>query len=90
MFSLREIPFSTNSRKFSPVKDSHYTVEQGIDHIYPFSTVTNCHIQYPFYCEVKDHVGIKNTRMAGNFRGVLIFVIFVVDSAVTKISTHEN
>ena len=29
-------------------------------------------------------------RMAGNFRGVLIFVIFVVDSAVTKISTHEN
>ena len=29
-------------------------------------------------------------RMAGNFRGVLIFVIFVVDVAVTKISTHEN
>ena len=29
-------------------------------------------------------------RMAGNFRGVLIFVIFVVDLAVTKISTHEN
>ena len=29
-------------------------------------------------------------HMAGNFRGVLIFVIFVVDSAVTKISTHEN
>ena len=28
--------------------------------------------------------------MAGNFRGVLIFVIFVVDSAVTKFSTHEN
>ena len=27
--------------------------------------------------------------MAGNFRGVLIFVIFVVDLAVTKISTHE-
>ena len=26
-------------------------------------------------------------RMAGNFRGVLIFV---VDLAVTKISTHEN
>ena len=25
-------------------------------------------------------------RMAGNFRGVLIFVIFVVDLAVTKIS----
>ena len=28
--------------------------------------------------------------MAGNFRGVLIFVIFVVDLAVTKISTHEK
>ena len=28
--------------------------------------------------------------MAGNFRGVLIFVIFVVDLAVTKFSTHEN
>ena len=33
---------------------------------------------------------IQCYRMAGNFRGVLIFVIFVVDSAVTKISTHEN
>ena len=29
-------------------------------------------------------------RMAGNFRGVLIFAIFVVDLAVTKFSTHEN
>ena len=28
--------------------------------------------------------------MAGNFHGVLIFVIFVVDLAVTKITTHEN
>ena len=28
--------------------------------------------------------------MAGNFRGVLIFVIYVVGSAVTKITTHEN
>ena len=27
--------------------------------------------------------------MVGNFRGVLIFVIFVIDSAVTKISTHK-
>ena len=27
-----------------------------------------------------------NYRMAGNFRGVLIFVIFVVDLAVTKFS----
>ena len=27
--------------------------------------------------------------MAGNFRRVLIFVIFVVDSAITKITTHE-
>ena len=29
-------------------------------------------------------------RKAGNFHGVLIFVIFVVDLAVTKFSTHEN
>ena len=29
-------------------------------------------------------------RIAGNFRGVLIFVIFVVDQAVTKFSTHQN
>ena len=29
-------------------------------------------------------------RMAGHFCEVLIFVIFVVDLAVTKISTHEN
>ena len=29
-------------------------------------------------------------RMADNFRGVLIFVFFVADLAVTKISTHEN
>ena len=36
------------------------------------------------------HVHCIAYRMAGNFRGVLIFVIFVVDSAVTKISTHEN
>ena len=28
--------------------------------------------------------------MVGNFRGVLIFVIFVVDLAVTNFSTHEN
>ena len=27
--------------------------------------------------------------MVGIFRGVLIFVIFVMDSAVTKISTHR-
>ena len=27
--------------------------------------------------------------MAGYFRGVLIFVIFVVNSGVTKFSTHE-
>ena len=28
--------------------------------------------------------------MVGNFHGVLSFVIFVVGSAVTKITTHEN
>ena len=31
-----------------------------------------------------------NYRIAGYFRGVLIFVIFVVHLLVTKISTHEN
>ena len=35
------------------------------------------------------HVGVYY-RMAGNFRGVLIFVIFMVDLAVTKFSTHKN
>ena len=29
-------------------------------------------------------------RMTGNFHGTLIFVIFVIDIAVTKISTHEK
>ena len=29
-------------------------------------------------------------RIAGKFRGVLIFVIFVVELVVTKFSTHEN
>ena len=29
-------------------------------------------------------------RIAGNFRGVLIFVNFVVHPGVTKFSTHEN
>ena len=28
--------------------------------------------------------------IAGNFCGVLIFVIFMVDSVVTEISTHDN
>ena len=28
--------------------------------------------------------------MAGNFRGVLIFVIFVVDLAIMKITTHKK
>ena len=28
--------------------------------------------------------------MAGNFHGVLIFTIFVVDKAIMKISTHEK
>ena len=28
-------------------------------------------------------------HIVGNFRGVLIFVIFVVDLAVMKISNHE-
>ena len=29
-------------------------------------------------------------RIAGKFREVLIFVIFVVELVVTKFSTHEN
>ena len=29
-------------------------------------------------------------RMAANFRGVLIFVIYVVHSTATKIYIHEN
>ena len=29
-------------------------------------------------------------RMAGNFREVLIFTVFMVDLAVLKITTHEN
>ena len=29
-------------------------------------------------------------RIAGKLRGVLIFVIFVVELVVTKFSTHEN
>ena len=33
---------------------------------------------------------IITVYMAGNFRGELIFIIFVVDLAVTKFSTHEN
>ena len=28
--------------------------------------------------------------IVGNFRGVLIFIIFMVNSVVTKISTHNN
>ena len=33
----------------------------------------------------------QNTyRIAGNFQGVLIFVIFVTNLLVTKSSTHEN
>ena len=31
-----------------------------------------------------------NYRIAGNFRGVLIFVIFVVHPGVTKFCTHEK
>ena len=31
-----------------------------------------------------------STVWGGNFRGVLILVIFVVDLADTKFSTHEN
>ena len=33
---------------------------------------------------------VASYRMAGNFCGVLIFIIIVVDLAVMKFSTHEN
>ena len=45
------------------------------------------------------HIGIKSSswqgytvkyHIAGHFRGVLIFVIFVVHLGVAKFSTHEN
>ena len=35
-------------------------------------------------------IHVQMYRMAGNCCGVLIFVIFVVYLAVTKISIHEN
>ena len=35
------------------------------------------------------HIPTSNYRIAGNFRGVLIFVIFVTIPRVTKFSTHE-
>ena len=34
-------------------------------------------------------VVVRRYRIAGNFRGVLIFVIFVTIPRVTKFSTHE-
>ena len=54
-----------------------------------FAEIPRNYAQYPrnfadLSCRVHVH---EMYRMAGNFRGVLIFVI---DSAVTKISTHEN
>ena len=33
---------------------------------------------------------VHDVRMVCNFHGVLIFVIFVVNSEVTKISPYEN
>ena len=33
---------------------------------------------------------IINYCMVGNFRGVLVFIIYVVHSVVMKISIHEN
>ena len=35
-------------------------------------------------------VTVSDYRIAGNFRGVLIFVNFVVHPGVTKFSAHEN
>ena len=42
-------------------------------------------------CQISEKWKVFCTKgIAGNFRGVLIFVILVVDQAVTKFSTHEN
>ena len=57
----------------------------------------NLIVQYSFQFEIgrvwrgRWHTTYQNVcYMAGNFRGELIFIIFVVDSAVMKISTHES
>ena len=49
------------------------------------------------YRYLEEHNHMQNSkaqtffyRIAGNFHGVLIFIIFVVDSAVTKILPYEN
>ena len=44
---------------------------------------------YIIHTHLLDMVYIIHTRIAGNFRGVLIFVIFVTIPRVTKFSTHE-
>ena len=39
--------------------------------------------------QVRSTTAMSTYRIAGNFRGVLIFVIFVTIPRVTKFSTHE-
>ena len=66
-----------------------------------FQSQTNSTAQYRLrigtLCSTRTHICMHMCmnvctlyRIGGNFRGVLIFAIFVVDSAVTKIITHEN
>ena len=50
------------------------------------SRVTAYHFPYKIMWPTADYA----YRIAGKFRGVLIFVIFLVELVVTKFSTNEN
>ena len=63
-----------------------------VDHRLGIS-VNDGHARYPTTCGKGFSEEIKKFmyyRIAGKFRAVLIFVIFVVELVVTKFSTHEN
>ena len=52
-----------------------------------------CHVHPGFKKQLVEKVSMYLSllyRKAGNFYGVLVFVTFVIDLAVTKIFTHEN
>ena len=57
-----------------------------------FMVLIHYHSGYAWrlYCMYMHIVCTHQYRMAGNFRGVLIFVIFVVDVAVTKFSHPQK
>ena len=59
--------------------------------MYIYLGATRMHsCKFPVQRLAPSMICIIRYRMAGNFHGVLIFIIFVVDLAVMKISTHEN